>query len=64
MLETLPSPVHLVNDIKDDDNGTNNKVKNVVDAHNTGNKKKHYNHGQVNQIVKGYLWIADLWSWL
>ena len=40
MLETLLTPVHLGNDGKDDDDGTNNKIKNDVDAHTTGNKKK------------------------
>ena len=51
----LPAPVHLGNDGKDDDNGTNNKMKNVVDAHTTVNKKKQYSHGQVNRNSKGLL---------
>ena len=46
-LERLPTPVHLGNDGKDDEDGTKNKMKNVMDAHTTGNNKKHYSHGQV-----------------
>ena len=30
-------------------------MKNVLDAHTTGNKKKQYSYGQVNQNSKGLL---------
>ena len=55
IIETSLTPVHLGNDRKDDDDGTNNIMKNVVDAHTTRNKKKQYSHRQVNQNDKGLL---------